>query len=78
MTIKEIFDVISKKESHEFKLYESYTPKTEFHVLDENGEKVKVVGMVIKEEPILKIITDKATFRVADEHSMMVKTLKNG
>lgn len=85
MTIKEIFDTISKKESHEFKLYESYTPKTEFYVLDENGEKVKVVGMVIKEEPILKIITDKATFRVADEHSMMgensqkwVKELKVG
>ncbi len=85
MEIKKVFDTISEKENHEFKLYESYTPKTEFHVLDENGEFVRVVGMVVKEEPILKIITDKATFRVADEHALMgldsqkwVKELKVG
>ena len=85
MQIKDIFETISERESHEFKLYESYTPETEFYVLDENGEQIRVDGMVVKEEPILKIVTDKATFRVADEHALMgensqkwVKELKVG
>jgi len=73
MQIKAIFDVISEKESHEFKLYHSYTPKTEFFILDENGEDVKVVGMVIKKEPILKIITSAGVMRVATEHALLTK-----
>lgn len=73
MTLKEIFAIISEKENHEFKLYSSYSPKTEFFVLDENGEDVQVVGMVIKEEPILEIITDKGTLKVADEHALMTE-----
>lgn len=71
MNIKQIFDSISEKEIHTFKPYELYTPKTEFYVLDENSEKVKVTGMVIKDEPTIKVETTNGSFKVADEHALM-------
>lgn len=70
MNIKQVFDTISKKENHTFKLYELYTPETEFFVLDENSKKAKVSGMIVKDEPTIIIETTNGSFKVADKHVM--------
>ena len=55
MEIKGIFDKIEKDEGHTFVINEMYTPVTTFTVPDENGDDVKVVGMIIKETETVDI-----------------------
>lgn len=70
-TIKEVFDKISEKEGHTFVPYEMYSPSSEFFIKDENGNDTKVVTMVVKEEPSIKIdFNSGLSITVAKRHAI--------
>jgi len=55
--IKEIFEQISEKENHEFKINEQYVNKTPFEIETMNGY-VPVVSMMIKTDTAVTIVTE--------------------
>jgi len=74
MNFKEIFDTISEKEGHIFKVDEMYSPKTKFKIKDENGEFQEISGMIIKEYEVLKITTETGkVVEVAKAHGILTE-----
>jgi hypothetical protein len=85
--IGEIFDYIAEKENHEFKVNEEYDQESEIFVKNENGDKVCVNSMVIKEDDIYEVIFDNnISDKYGSKHMMLlndgnlkfVKDLKSG
>jgi len=55
LEIKEIFDLVSKEEGHEFQYNEIYNQKRPIRIKNENGEFVDVVGLMIKKGIVIEV-----------------------
>jgi len=55
LKIKELFDIISEEENHQFEYNEIYNQKRAIRIKDENGEFVDVKGLMIKKGVVVEV-----------------------
>lgn len=70
MQIGKIFDLIAEKENVQFELNKSYVPKTKFEIETPEGFK-KVTAMIVKEDEIIELTTDKGILKLAKDHKIV-------
>lgn len=69
MKIKNLFDTITERETHQFNFDEFYEPKANLEIETPNGLQ-KIVGMIIKKDNILNVETTIGNLQIAAKHKI--------